>query len=96
MTQRHKIENLNCTSGPAVGQTVNTVCLGFSYEFIEFSQSWFYRWFLAKITDFGGEDEGFLAKIRFLAKITNFLAKITDFLAKITDFFIFANVYCAY
>ena len=46
-----------------VYQTVNTVCLGFSYEFIEFSQSWFYRWFLAKIMDFGGKDEGFLAKI---------------------------------
>ena len=44
-------------------EAVNTVCLGFSDEFIEFSQSWFYRWFLAKITDFGGEDEGFLAKI---------------------------------
>ena len=71
-------------------EAVNIVCLGFSYEFIELSQSWFYQWFLAKITDFGGEDKG------FLAKITNFLVKITDFSAKITDFFIFANVYCAY
>ena len=48
------------------GETVNTVCLDFSYEFIEFSQSWFYRWFLAKITN-------------FLVKITDFSAKITDF-----------------
>ena len=46
-----------------MAEAVNTVCLGFSDEFIEFSQSWFYRWFLAKITDFGGEDQGFLAKI---------------------------------
>ena len=44
-------------------EAVNTVCLGFSDEFIEFSQSWFYGWFLAKITDFRGKDEGFLAKI---------------------------------
>ena len=43
-----------------------------------------------KITDFGGEDEG------FLAKITDFSAKITAFSAKIMDFFIFGNVYCAY
>ena len=61
---------------------MNTVFLGFSYECSEFSQSWLYRWFMAKITDFGDEDEG------FLVKITDFLAKITDFLAKITDFFI--------
>ena len=49
--------------GSLCHEAVNTVCLGFSDEFIEFSQSWFYRWFLAKIMDFGGEDEGFLAKI---------------------------------
>ena len=59
-------------------ETVNTVCLGFSYECSEFSQSWFYPWFLAKMKDFGGEDKGFLAKI-------------TDFLAKIMDFFYFSS-----
>ena len=49
-------------------EAVNTVCLDFSDEFIEFSQSWFYRWFLAKITDFWrrlrifGEDYGFFGE----------------------------------
>ena len=57
---------------------VNAVCLGFSYECSEFSQSWFYPWFLAKITDFDGKDCGFLVKI-------------TDFLAKIADFFYFSS-----
>ena len=56
---RHKIIHSNTTRD----ETVNTVCLGFSHECSEFSQSWFYPWFLAKMKDFGGEDEGFLARL---------------------------------
>ena len=49
-------------------EAVNTVCLGFSDEFIQLSQSWFYRWFLVEITDFWrrlrifGEDYGFFGE----------------------------------
>ena len=68
-------------SDTPVLEAVNTVCLGFSDEFIEFSQSWFYRWFLAKITDFGGKDEGFLAKItkdyRFFGEDYRFFRRIS-------------------
>ena len=69
---------------------VNTVCLGFSYECSEFSQSWFYPWFLAMMKDFGGEDEGFCGKdYRFFGKDYGFFGE--DY-----GLFYFVNIDIAY